>query len=1385
MPNVALINGNLVSDSGVDLSTKADLVNGLVPSTQLPSYVDDVLEYANQAAFPVTGEAGKIYVALDNNRIFRWSGSTYIEITSAVGISGTTNYLSKFTSATALGNSQIFDNGTNVGIGTTTPTTRLDVLGAIKSQAALYPQLVLTENTTNTSAVIFYDGGTTPKALRFRVSDATDRMSIDATGNVGIGTTTPAQRLSVSGTGEFTQSAGNSNGTIQVQHAGVQTWKIGVTTDNTSSLVFGNDLGGSFANKVLYLANSGNVGIGTTSPSEKLHVAGQATIRSATPYLEFVDTSTNAVHYIEGTDSGLNLFADFNNTQVNSVIRFVIDGNNEKMRIFANGNVAIGSTTDSGYRLDVTGNVEVSSGKIDVIANTEFAMNLNRADVTPVAFQAFNSGSNGWIIMGAESSSGGGLFTGSSAYASVVGSASNRPLQFATNNIVRMTVDNVGNVGIGTSSPSQRLHVQGASGENQTLAGIYSGTNIARGLTIGLSADGVANDAYVVYTSTIGSGFGGHRWIVDGAERMRINAAGNVGIGTASPDFTFEVEKNGETVVATKSLADNSAAYISTYNAGGTSGNFMQMRSYGNTTASTLFGASTNKMNALWSNSDAIMAVGTIGSTPLIFGTANAERMRIFANGRVGINTGATDAGFQFDINGSTRSQGVLFVSGGSLVSQAGLQMFYNSTTGVSTIDSHHPGVGYKNLVINGETIFLQTRQVDRVTITSGGNVGIGTTSPTGRMQIQGIQQDAAQTITRMAANNASGQIKAMDFQVNAGSNLFVFNTAYAGTAMGIDFADAGTSRMRIFNSGRIGINTTTDGGYQLDVNGTARINSDLRVNTTTGFNTLFTNPMGGGGVGFVSLTDPTAADNRVFSIGLGSVNYPAQARIEGYATEAWTSTNRGSYLIFRTTPTASAGVQDRMIIGNDGFVGINTLSPAARLHVAGNMRSDNDAFFATTSGNVGIGTTTTPARLTVSQVVATSSNFITLIPTTNTTSDRYGINFSNSAWGSKAAIYGINENSGNGAGAFAIYTQNSGLSYAERVRVNSDGSLLINTQSPITPAYKLHVNGPTYGNSSIAFDANGNLGAFFINTLTVPASSTFNSGFTWGGIRSLNDLTFGGSSTIGNGAVVAGNINANRVTFSAANATITMTQGSNDARRALAAMQVLQQTGGTVNGTVDHGASLLIQGVYATSTANVTFTNYYGLLINPINEFSGSTFTNRWGVYQVGSTDKNYFNGRTLIGTTTDVGDYKLQVNGGIYTNYQMKVAAAQLSIEGHSNAPAFYIASHSVTGSSNQPVIQADVTLNTTGNVDLFSYNITNTASGASSNWIKMSDGTNTFRVTKNAAIVTSAPSGGSAKPWKLGSVVATSVVLNTGSFVEVEIDGTFYSLALVNPA
>lgn len=71
---------------------------GLVPASQLPSYVDDVLEFADFASFPVSGETGKIYIAIDTGNTYRWSGSSYVQISA----SGANQSLSNLTNPTSV-----------------------------------------------------------------------------------------------------------------------------------------------------------------------------------------------------------------------------------------------------------------------------------------------------------------------------------------------------------------------------------------------------------------------------------------------------------------------------------------------------------------------------------------------------------------------------------------------------------------------------------------------------------------------------------------------------------------------------------------------------------------------------------------------------------------------------------------------------------------------------------------------------------------------------------------------------------------------------------------------------------------------------------------------------------------------------------------------------------------------------------------------------------------------------------------------------------------------------------------------------------------------------------------------------------------------------------
>ena len=79
------------SEMGVANGVATLDADGKVPAVQLPSYVDDVLEFANKAAFPATGETDKIYVAKDTNLTYRWSGSTYVEISVSLALGETSS----------------------------------------------------------------------------------------------------------------------------------------------------------------------------------------------------------------------------------------------------------------------------------------------------------------------------------------------------------------------------------------------------------------------------------------------------------------------------------------------------------------------------------------------------------------------------------------------------------------------------------------------------------------------------------------------------------------------------------------------------------------------------------------------------------------------------------------------------------------------------------------------------------------------------------------------------------------------------------------------------------------------------------------------------------------------------------------------------------------------------------------------------------------------------------------------------------------------------------------------------------------------------------------------------------------------------------------------
>lgn len=157
-----------------------------IAATYLPSYVDDVLEYANLAAFPASGESGKIYVAQDTNKTYRWSGSVYVEISATAGNADTATKLATARQIALAGDvtgSAAFDGSTNITINTT-------VTGGVGAKVVGTPVLTGTDSGVigNSYSLSFsatpYLSGATIASFEVTKPDGS-KQTVTASGNAG------------------------------------------------------------------------------------------------------------------------------------------------------------------------------------------------------------------------------------------------------------------------------------------------------------------------------------------------------------------------------------------------------------------------------------------------------------------------------------------------------------------------------------------------------------------------------------------------------------------------------------------------------------------------------------------------------------------------------------------------------------------------------------------------------------------------------------------------------------------------------------------------------------------------------------------------------------------------------------------------------------------------------------------------------------------------------------------------------------------------------------------------------------------------------------------------------------------------------------------------
>lgn len=217
----------------------------------------------------------------------------------------------------------------------------------------------------------------------------------------------------------------------------------------------------------------------------------------------------------------------------------------------------------------------------------------------------------------------------------------------------------------------------------------------------------------------------------------------------------------------------------------------------------------------------------------------------------------------------------------------------------------------------------------------------------------------------------------------------------------------------------------------------------------------------------------------------------------------------------------------------------------------------------------------------------------------------------------------------------------------------NSNGTLTGN-RTVASGGYYLLFNPQTTFNTTLTASVSESIYSVIgVNNLSYTAGfSSNNIGNVYVGNGGYNLQTFAGSATFAQANVASGIVSINSIDFSSAGSTITMTQSSGI--RAMTGSQSMIQYQGTNSGTITHAAVHQNLGLYRPSaaTGTLTISNAYSFLLNALDDYGdGFTFTNRWGIYQAGSSDTNYFAANLQIGSTSALSyNSKLQLTGDAY---------------------------------------------------------------------------------------------------------------------------------------
>jgi len=658
------------------LDLKADLVDGKVPSSQLPSYVDDVIEVANYAALPATGESGKIYITIDNNHIFRWTGSIYVEITDNTAVWGAiTGTLSSQTDLVnalnlrvpytgATGNINLGEYGLTAGfLGLdTTPTSTPTGVGTIFWDSA-----------NRTAALIDGDGDTT-----LQIGQEQRILVHNNTGS----TLTDGQVVYVTGSTGNLPSVSLANATSETTSAatiGVVTESIAHGADGfitTSGIINGLNTLDFDEGDLLWLSTTAGA-FTTTKPTSPAHLVligyvikkagGNGSILVKIQNTQELSESSDVL-FTSLTDKDVLTYESSSQLWKNKSISTILGYTpaNDSSVVHKTGDETISgrktfnSTTDIGIRSNISGN-----------GYGIYSENSSNG----ISFYVANNGSGKAFSVSNTLGSFGNMYEGSY----------NGTSNFAVNYLGEITGTKFIKSG-GTSS--QFLKADGSVDTNTYLQ------SVAATLPLG-STGGTSPVISITQATTSSNGYlSSTDWNTFNGKQSALSGTGFVKISGTTISYD-----NSTYVPTSRTLTINGTAY-----------DLSADRS--------------------WTISAGISGSGTTNYLPKFTGSTALGNSLIYDNGTNVIIGQSTNSGLG-NVKLLVKQSGALDYEGLSVLSSTNDDFISVSHTGsIARISSSYGNTG-------GYTpLAFATSGIDRLYITTGGNIGIGTTSPSFQLQL-------------------------------------------------------------------------------------------------------------------------------------------------------------------------------------------------------------------------------------------------------------------------------------------------------------------------------------------------------------------------------------------------------------------------------------------------------------------------------------------------------------------------------------------------------------------------------------------------------------------------------------------------------------------------